>query len=59
MYEVTNTTLTCQHVDAISALAHRGEYLHNVYKLPSLESTVCFLHAAVGFPPKATWLKGI
>jgi hypothetical protein len=37
MYEVANTTLTCQHIDAISVLAHCWEYLHNVYKLPSLE----------------------
>ncbi len=52
MYEVANTTLTHQHIDAISALAHCWEYLHNVYKLPSLEPTVRYLHAATGFPPK-------
>jgi hypothetical protein len=56
MYEVANTTLTRQHINAISVLAH-CEYLHNVYKLPSLEPTICYLHAAAGFPPKATWLK--
>jgi hypothetical protein len=52
MYEVANTTLTWQHINAISALAHRRDYLHNVYELPSLEPTVCYLHAATGFPPK-------
>jgi hypothetical protein len=41
MYEVTNMTLTHQHIDAISVLAHHQEYLHNVYKLPSLEPTIC------------------
>jgi hypothetical protein len=59
MYEVPNTALTCQHIDAISAFAHRWEYLHNVYKLPSLEPIVPYLHAAAGFPPKATWLKAV
>jgi hypothetical protein len=57
-YEVANTTLTCQHIDA-SALAHRQEYLHNVYKLPSLEPTVHYLHAAAISLPKATWLKAV
>ncbi len=59
MYEVINTTLTCQHIDSISALAHCWEYLHNVYKLPSLEPTVRYLHATAGFPPKATWCKAV
>jgi hypothetical protein len=40
MCEVANTTLTCQHIDAISLLAQRREYIHNVYKLPSLEPTI-------------------
>ncbi len=54
MYEVANMTLTCQHIDTTSALAHHREYLHNVYKLPSLEPTVCYLHAAADFTPKST-----
>jgi hypothetical protein len=59
MYEVANMTLSCQHIDTISLLAHCKEYIHNVYKLPSLEPTICYLHAAAGFPPKSTWLKAI
>ncbi len=59
MYEVANKTLTCQHINAISALTHCWEYLHNVYKLPSLEPTVRYLHATASFPPKATWLKAV
>jgi hypothetical protein len=59
MYEVAYMTLTCQHINAISALAHCWEYFHNVYKLPSLEPTVCYLHAAASSLPKATWLKAI
>jgi hypothetical protein len=52
MYEVANTTLTRQHINAISSLAHCREYIHNFYKLPSLEPTIRYLHAAAGFPPK-------
>jgi hypothetical protein len=59
MYEVANTTLTRQHIDAISALAHCQEYLHMVYKPPSLKPTVRYLHAAAGFLPKVTWLKAV
>ena len=35
------------------------EAIQNVYKLPSIESAVRYLHAAAGFPTKATWLKSI
>ncbi len=59
MYEVANTTLTCQHIDAISLLANCREYIHNIYEIPSLEPIVCYLHAAAGFPPKSTWLKAV
>jgi hypothetical protein len=59
MYEVANTTLTCQHINAISTLAHCREYIHNVYELPSLEPTIRYLHATAGFPPKSTWLKAV
>jgi hypothetical protein len=59
MYEVANTTLTCQHINAISLLAHQREYIHNVYELPSLEPTIHYLHAAASFPPKSTWLKAV
>jgi hypothetical protein len=59
MYEVANMTLTCQHINAISLLTHRREYIHNVYRLPSLEPTIRYLHAAAGFPPKTTWLKAV
>ena len=35
------------------------EALHNVYDLPSIEPAIRYLHAAAGFPTKATWLKAI
>ena len=28
-------------------------------KLPSIDPGICYLCGAVGFPPKATWIKGI
>ncbi len=43
MYEVANTALTYQHIYAISLLAHRREYIHNIYELPSLEPTIRYL----------------
>jgi hypothetical protein len=57
MYEVANMTLTCQHINSL--LAHLRDYIHNVFELPSLEPTICYLHAAAGFPPKSTWLKAV
>jgi hypothetical protein len=59
MYVVANMPLTCQHINAISSLAHHREYIHNVYELPSLEPSICYLHAAASFPPKSTWLKAV
>jgi len=35
------------------------EHVQNVYDLPSLPAAIRYHHAAVGFPPKATWLKAI
>ena len=31
----------------------------NVYELPSIEQTIRYLHAAAGFPTKATWMAAI
>ena len=36
-----------------------AEAIQNVYKLGGIESAVRYLHAAAGFPTKATWLKSI
>jgi hypothetical protein len=38
---------------------HCQEYLHNVFKLPSVEQTILHLHGAAGFPTKASWFKAI
>ena len=36
-----------------------SEAINNVYKLPSIEPEIRYLHGAAGFPTKATWLKAI
>ncbi|KAL7490235.1 hypothetical protein ACHAW6_015985 [Cyclotella cf. meneghiniana] len=37
----------------------KEEAVKHLDKLPSTEKVVRYLHAAVGFPPKATWIKAI
>ncbi len=37
----------------------KGDTINNVYSLPSMAKAICFMHAAAGFPVKATWLKAI
>ena len=36
-----------------------AEAINNIYKLPSTELEIKYLHGAAGFPTKATWLKDI
>ncbi len=59
LYEVESTTITREHINAIMLQAIGWEYIHNIYKLPSIEPTIRYLHAAVGFPMEETWLKAI
>ena len=33
--------------------------INNVYDLPSIEPAIRYLHGAIGYPTKATWLKAI
>ena len=33
--------------------------INNVYKLPSIEPAIRYLHGAAGFPTKETWLGSI
>jgi hypothetical protein len=35
------------------------ESANNIYDLPSIPAAICFLHAAAGYPTKATWLRVI
>lgn len=37
----------------------KKQSVHNVYYLPLIEAILWYLHAACGFPTKATWLAAI
>jgi hypothetical protein len=59
LYKVEFTTTTWEHINAIMLQTIGWEYIHNVYKLPSIEPTIRYLHAAAGFPVEKMWLKAI
>ena len=59
MHEVATNSVTRQHIDTCMRAQQRTEFLHNVYELPSIGHTIRYLHAAAGYPVKATWLKAI
>ena len=40
-------------------LSAAKEIAHNVYKLPSIEEGIRWMHAACGYPAKSTWIKAI
>jgi hypothetical protein len=48
-----------KHIPALLSCTKKEEYIHNVYKLPSIEWTVWYLHAAVGHSPDDTWVKAV
>jgi hypothetical protein len=49
LYEVESTTTTREHINTIMLQTIGWEYIYNVYKLPSIEPTIRYLHAAAGF----------
>jgi hypothetical protein len=59
LYKVESTTTTWEHINAIMLQTIGQEYIHNMYKLPSIEPTIRYLHAVAGFPMEKTWLKAI
>ena len=58
-YTIESTAITWAHIDSVLLLAHNNEYMHNIYKLPSIEPTIRYLRAAAGFPTKESWLRAI
>jgi hypothetical protein len=54
LYKVGSTTTTWEHINAIMLQTIGQEYIHNMYKLPSIEPTIRYLHAVAGFPVKKT-----
>ncbi len=59
LYEVDSTTTTQEHINAIMLQTIGQEYIHNIYKLLSIEPTIRYLHAAAGFPVEKSWPKAI
>jgi len=59
MYTIETNQISCEHVALHMCKNHHQEYLHNLYKLPSVEPTIRYLHGAGGFPTKTSWLKAI
>ena len=58
-YEVPTTNHVINHVQAIITSDRPSKSIHNVYKFPSIEPVIRYLHAAASFPTKETWLKAI
>ena len=59
LYTFPKTASVVSHVDAFNSNHAVGETINNVYELPIMARAVLYLHAASGFPTKATWLKSI
>ena len=55
MYTIETNQLTCKHVALQMCKNYCQEYLHDVYELPSIKSTIWYLHGVA----KASWLKPI
>ena len=47
--------------DGIITLDHStpSQTILNIYELPSTETVIWYLHATLGFPTKATWIKAL
>jgi hypothetical protein len=58
-YTVESTSIMRAHIGSAMSVARGNEYIHNIYKLPSIEPTIRYLHAAAGFPTKESWLRAI
>jgi hypothetical protein len=57
LYEVESTTTIREHIVTIMLHTIVWEYIHNVFELPSIESTIKYLHAVAGFQVEEMWLK--
>ena len=61
-YDVPSTAAMLERINLFTQEPDRPlqtDAINNVYELPSIGRAVCYLHAAVGFPTKATWIKAI
>ena len=54
-----NSLYHMSHVKTMRARTSTNKAVNHVYKLPSVKPAIRYLHAAAGFPTKATWIKAI
>jgi hypothetical protein len=59
LYTVKTTKPSWKHIWALFSRANKVEYINNVYKLPSIEQTVWYLHTAAGHPSEDTWVNAV
>ncbi len=58
-YTVEFTSIMRAHIVSAMSVARGNKYIHNIYKLPSIEPTIRYLYAAMGFPTKESWLRAV
>ena len=59
MYHVPHIPAMHGHIAAMRTRPSSNEAINHVYELPSVKPAIRYLHAAIGFPTKTTWLKAI
>ena len=59
LYSVLPVSAMLGNIDTMRNHPPPTQAINHVYKLPSVEPAICYLHGAAGFPTKATWLKSI
>ena len=61
MYFPLSSTRVLQHIASFTAADRPlpSDAINNIYKLPSIERLVHYLHGDAGFPTKETWLQVI
>ena len=57
LYTVPSSPALRDHLKTFSR--NSAETINNIYKLPSIEQSIRYLHGVAGFPTKADWLRSI
>ena len=62
LYDVPSSAAVLDHIvlfHTYPATLSPEKEIQNVYELPRIEHTICYLHATSGLPTKSTWIKSI
>ena len=58
LYEVPSCARMPKHIETFKTFQPSpSDAIKTVYKLPSIDPEIRYLHGAAGFPTKATWLN--